>query len=185
MSGNCASLNSSLPPVTDLNTGIVYFNEYYAICNEAQRLSVWQPNLVCTSYVYRQIAEIGVQALFAQDPTIFQIQCQTCTYQMPTLNLTLSPRPCTISVSSCLDLFQLKSKTDEEISDEMYSSMVEKCKNGPYDIVASFGVQYRNGDCAVCNGVSEEFYDCYCPLNFLTIPEECAPPETFEASTSY
>ena len=72
MSGNCASLNSSLPPVTDLNTGIVYFNEYYAICNEAQRLRVWQPNLACTSYVYDQIVEIGAQALLEMDPTIFK-----------------------------------------------------------------------------------------------------------------
>ncbi len=159
MSGNCASLNSSLPPVTDLNTGIVYANEDYAICNGVQTLSVWQPNLACTSYVYEQINEIGVQALFAMDPTIFQTQCQTCSYQMPTISLTkttLSPRPCITcmhhSASRCLEIKSLRSLTGQEMDSDVYNTLVNTCERGPYDVVKSFStnILYRNPQCALC-----------------------------------
>ena len=38
---NCVSLNNSLPPITDINTGMVYANEFCAICNRAQGFAVW------------------------------------------------------------------------------------------------------------------------------------------------
>ncbi|XP_064399443.1 uncharacterized protein LOC135345926 [Halichondria panicea] len=174
---NCVSLNSSLPPITDISTGMVYSNDFCAICNRARGFAVWQPDLACTSYVYEQLAAVGIQQLLAMDPTIFQTQCQTCSYQAPSLTSIPRPRSCFPSISSCLDLSSLEVLTRQELSEEMYTAMIKTCENGPYDIVMTkSGTLYRNQNCAVCNG--EQIYLCLTDSSTslrTEIPLECAP----------
>ncbi len=124
--------------------------------------------------MYEQLAAVGIQQLLAMDPTIFQTQCQTCSYQAPSLTSILRPRPCFPSISSCLDLSSLEVLTGEELSEEMYTAMIKTCENGPYDIVmAKSGTLYRNQNCAVCNG--EHIYACLDSSTRTEIPQECAP----------
>ena len=189
---NCVSLSSSLPPVTDLTTGMVYANEFCAICNGIENLIAWQPNLACTQYVYDQLAASNnnIQQLLQNDPTIFQTQCQACSYQIPQNSLLPPPRPCFSAINKCANRSHLESVTETTYSRENYTALVDSCENGPYDIVThvSFsavhignGVYnlilhnrlYRNRACAVCNGVEYQF--CFHPLGRDGVPQECAP----------
>ena len=175
---NCLSQaqSSSLPPVTDLSTGIVYTNEYCAFCNGVENLLAWQPSLACTPYVYAQLAalEYNVQELLRMDPTIFLTQCQACSYQAPIRNSISRPRSCFGAISTCSNRTQLETITGRQLSQESYNAMVSSCVNGPYDLVAASGSRYRNQDCALCNGDTSSV--CFKnPGERKGVPFECAP----------
>ena len=189
---NCVSLSSSLPPVTDLTSGTVYANEFCAICNGRANLIAWQPDLACTQYVYEQLAASNnnVQQLLQDDPNIFQTQCQACSYQVPRNNLLPPPRPCFSAINTCTNRSHLESLTRDTYSQENYTSLVDSCENGPYDLVTQISISalhvgsgmyrlivhnrlYRNHACAVCNGIDERF--CFNPEERDEVPRECAP----------
>ena len=181
---NCIILDSSLPPITDLDTGGVYANEYCAVCNGVENLIVWQPNLGCTVFVYEQISllDYNITKLLQDDPTIFETQCQTCLYQPPTVS-SYSPRPCISAVSTCVSKSELEELTSEQYSTEHYQNLTRDCVTGPYDIHTAQSTNYRNNACAICNG--EDSSTCIVsPIPRLEIPDECILPEIISGTTS-
>ncbi len=172
---NCISLDSSFPPITNLDTGGVYANEYCAVCNGVENLIAWQQNLGCTMFVYEQIEllDYNITKLLEDDPTVFETQCQTCLYQTP--NVSSYPRPCIPAVSTCLEKSKLEELARERYSIEHYENLTRDCMNGPYDIRTAQSANYRNNACAICNG--EDSSTCIIsPIQRSGVPNECIPP---------
>ena len=179
---NCSSLSSSLPPVTDLDTGTVYANEFCAVCNRVENILAWQPSLACTDNVYQLLAEMTFQELFKNNSELLQNECQTCSYEIPQTNTTAEPRPCFPAISTCLNMSQFRNLTGQQYSQEEYDAIRKNCINGPYDLLRrgpsatdSHTLFYRNEDCAVCNG-DNLYASCFTnPGIRFGIPEQCAP----------
>ena len=180
---NCSSLSSSLPPVTDLDTGTVYANEFCAVCNGVENIRAWQPSLACTDNVYLLLAEMTLQELLNNDSELLQNECQTCSYEIPPqTNANAEPRPCFPAISTCLNKSQHESLTGQQHSEEEYDAIRERCINGPYDLrrreataTDSRTLFYRNEDCAFCNG-DNLLASCFTnPGIRFGVPAECAP----------
>ena len=112
---------------------------------ELQTLSVWQPNLACTSYVYEQINEIGVQALFAMDPTIFQTSMSNLfipnAHNPVSQRLLSAPghasRACITQPHVAWKLKRFQGLlTGQEMDSDVYNTLwLMTCERGPYDVV--------------------------------------------------
>ena len=166
---NCSSLSSSLPPVTDLDTGTVYANEFCAVCNRIENILAWQPGIVCAPSVYDQlnISNNNISQLLEGNPTIFQNGCLTCSYQVPG-SLTRKPRSCFPTVSTCASMLGRP-----RFSLFQESNTSDSCTNGPYDIVVGEKSNrlYRNEACARCNS---EGHSCFAsPDERSEVPEVC------------
>ena len=80
---NCVSPNLPLPPVTDTEEGMVYKNEYCAICNGVMQIQAWQVAIAYTRSVYAALLRSTIPEILAEDPDIFTTMCQPCSYQPP------------------------------------------------------------------------------------------------------
>ena len=175
---NCSSLSSSLPPVTDLDTGTVYANEFCAVCNRVEDLLHWQPRLACTSILYDLLFEHGSQQVLDKYPDLFETHCQTCSYQPPAINTTAIPRPCYPTISTCVNKSYLEALTGRKYDSNSYDALVDRCATGPLDIVEGQETEterlvFKNAACAECNGKS-----FYCAVSQPSktnneIPNEC------------
>ena len=81
--GSCLSNNSTLPPVSDTVTGIVYKNEYCVACNQVDNpIVAWQVQLGCSSRIYHLLGPAPtsetVTTILENDPEIFQRECKPC-----------------------------------------------------------------------------------------------------------
>ena len=166
---NCTSPNFTTvqPPVTNTVTGMLYRNEYCALCNGVRELVAWQTNLVCNQGVYNLLTSQNISEIVLNEPDIFQRECQMCAFQTPSIItlgntapkrsrnfMSIGPRSCFPRVSLCLPRTLLEIKTRNPIGVETYARMKDKCTSGMLDLVRGTisGVLYRNVDCAVCNG---------------------------------
>ena len=150
LAGSCTSKDILLPPVTDLNTGIVYRNEYCAYCNEVEELVTWQIDLTCTDEIDTLLTCSNFSTVSVHNWRIFHRECQESRFRVPSLPPAVKhPRSCILSIDSCLP----KSKMKDVIGP---SSLVEhNCSSGVVDqAVGTDGLVYKNSACARCNTVN-------------------------------
>ena len=118
----CTSESRDLPPVTDSVAGIVYKNQYCAVCNRVQDTIQWKSNIVCTPYIYgllenKSISEIDIEEL--------RSQCKTCSYSPP--DNTSPPRACFPSTMP-IDYCQIQNLTKNNYSyEELETSQWLNC----------------------------------------------------------
>ena len=168
---NCllgAAPNTNLPPVLDTNTGIVYANEYCAICNGIENILPWSYTFQCS----------GNLSILAQDPNftltqeLISAECQPCNFakpvtssQQPTLPVPL--RTCDPHIGTCLSKEDLEARTGNLLGLETYEEIRKNCTHGPYSLVqaqisGTLSVPYRNQYCAICNGVDINHTELEC-----------------------
>ncbi len=182
---NCVSLELDLPPVTDTQTGLVYRNEYCALCNGVQTIRAWQVTLACTPDVYQLLSRFPPQEILRDHPNIFTEQCQGCQHQSPDLQALEgvvegrplpSPRSCIPTVATCLSRKELSVAFQRLVSGELYESLVGDCETGSKEVVADErGRAFFNRDCAFCNGVEKFQYSCFILQTRTQVPAQCAP----------
>ena len=196
---NCSRGSSNLPLVTDLDTGLVYKNEYCAVCNNVSNFRQWMYSLECGPGFADNLREGHIT------PEDIESQCIPCGFSPPRLR-TL-PRYCIhsrLTHSACLEGEALQTSTGVPIEAALYQDIVNQCQSG--QIAASLfelgsgevpieGVEenrisrpFRNRYCAICNGfdVSESLQTCvnpydtrrtdFCHNEALDLIELCPPP---------
>ena len=170
---NCTSDSSrNLPPVSDVETGRVYENEYCARCNGIENPLTWRYKLACSASL-RQMVN---QPEFNLTKDLLERECNPCSFVEPQFDLTLSGNPaqparaCYPHVSSCLEKTELEAVTGNVWDQEMYDQVFDQCVNGPYNLVTTIRtptMPLRNQYCALCNGINPNKTDlhCYFPPN--------------------
>lgn len=158
----------SVAPVSDEETGIIYKNEYCAVCNSANSTIRWPFAYTCKEG-FRHL--LNFQSV---DLDSFFENCSPCRYVIPTslYNHSVSsvhrPRSCAKHTSACLtylDYFQ-RVDADSLLSRDEFENAVYYCNNGPYSLINALLLNngeheltlYRNAHCALCNGA-----DIYAP----------------------
>ena len=165
---NCTSRN--LPPVSDLDTGRVYKNEYCAKCNGVENVLTWRYQLACSA----SLRILANQSDFVLTQEILERECSPCSFVEPQFNWTLlgysaQPRPCHPHVKSCLEKTELETVTGNMWEQEIYDQVINQCVNGPYSLVITTripdSIPFRNQYCTLCNGINpnETELDCYSP----------------------
>ena len=159
--GNCSHGSSSLPPVSDRDTGVVYVNEYCAVCNGVNNIAPWSYRLSCSSKLSTLIEDNSSLTLTQE---LIQEYCTPTTFEPPAGLPDGAPaRECFLHISSCLSQDELAAlNTTDRMNQERYNELVQNCIQGPFNLVSLFGgLPYRNQYCAICNGEPPAFLDCY------------------------
>ena len=170
--GNCTRGSSSLPPVSDRDTGVVYVNEYCAVCNGVTNIAPWSYRLRCSSKLSTLIEDNSSLTLTQE---LIQEYCTPTTFVPPAgLPEGAPARECSPHISSCLPQDELAAlNTTDLLNQERYNELVQNCIQGPFNLVSLFGgLPYRNQYCAMCNGIPPVFLICYSgnPLSERFIP---------------
>ena len=168
---NCTDGSDSLPPVTDPDTGIVYKNEFCAVCHQVEIFQPWGYSFYCNSLFKRlRFTDVEITA------EIVEQYCIPCGF-----NSQSSPareaRPCfhdSLVYDACLEREKLQTTTRIPIDEDEYQELVMQCEHGPISPVVvgppptpryftdRYGentfriypsIQYRNQYCAICNGI--------------------------------
>ena len=179
----CTNSNTTavLPPVTAIATGIVYRNEYCAICNGVSELVIWQTDLVCNPIVYELLFSNNISDIIDTIPDIIQRECRECSFQIPAISTTWTTpqtttrdytRSCIPRVNTCLSFIELE---EFILGNESYTDVEQECMAGVLNLVRSTrnGVVYRNTACAICN--NEEYTECFMIEETEGIPVQCRP----------
>lgn len=181
---NCTSGSNDLPPVTDLETGLVFKNEYCAVCHEVETFIQWGYRLEC-SPALRVMAQSPDFQVTAE---IVERECLTCAFRSPP-QLTPSPRAClhdSLVNDFCLEREELESMTGVPISEQLYQELVSQCQSGhvgplvlgypqefrPFSFFITDEVLYnefpfRNQFCALCNGIRVSYETMTCVDPYL------------------
>ena len=176
----CISSNTStvLPPVTSTATGMVYKNEFCALCNGVSELVTWQTDFFCNSIVYELLFFNNVSDIMLISD-ILERYCRECSFQVPAITKVTQnyTRSCIPSVSTCLHFIELEELTVGNIS---YTDIEQNCVAGVLNLVRSStsGVVYRNAACSSCN--NEEYTECFMLDNQ---EEKCLPDITLATPT--
>ena len=149
----CSDPSPGLPPVTDLNTGVVYRNEHCALCNGATSFVAWSVNLVCTTDFYVSFnSGRYLEEILEQNPNFFSTECEVCSYLRPQLPAGIrQPRECTPNIGTCLSHTELERKLLKQITVSQYSEIRTRCETGSLNFVSTLDTVYRNPACALCN----------------------------------
>ena len=161
---NCTHGSSSLPPVSDRVTGVVYVNEYCAVCNGVDNIVPWNYILSCKSELLTIIGDNPKLNITLQ---LIQEYCTPSTFEPPTgLSDGAPARECFPHISSCLPQDKLAAlNTTDQMNQERYNELVQNCTQGPFNLVTeswdSSSLPYRNQYCALCNGIDPTTVDCF------------------------
>ena len=202
---NCSRGSANLPPVTDLDTGVVYKNEYCAVCHEAANFRQWGYTFEC----HPDLRTLAQDPDFQLTVDILDQYCLACGFRDPHLTDASLPaaRACfhhSLVDDSCLTREELEMVTQEPIEEQLYQEIVEQCQRGPVAPVRSssdsfYTRPFMNQHCALCNGVrlSPEESECVNPYNHrnpddycrleayrIEIPSATPPEPETEASTA-
>ena len=174
VTSGCANDSAVFPPVSDQSSGVVYKNEYCAVCNGARGVAQWNYALGCTGWLSRQIFLAGLGHIILEITTaLLNRECIVCGYKPPQLNTSSNARTCYPQVTTCLDQGLLFNYTNDTAGDEQ---LVELCKTGDINLVVSSlgkGSAYHNKYCAECNGVSA--VECASPRRIaMSVTSPCA-----------
>ena len=164
---NCTHGSSSFPPVSDRVTGVVYVNEYCAVCNGVDNIAPWSYILSCSSELLTLIEDNSSLTLTLQ---LIQEYCTPSTFEPPTgLSDGAPARECFLHISSCMSQDELAAlNTTDRMNQERYNELVQNCTQGPYSLVTVFrGLPYRNQYCAMCNGIDPTTVDCFEPVTIV------------------
>ena len=188
---NCRSGSDTLPPVTDLQSGLVYRNEYCAVCHEVENILPWGYRFECTPWL-RDMVSAGLQLT----REIIERECIACGFRAPQ-TVPVSARAClhdSLLSTECLGREELENTTGVRIEEERYQDIVGQCETGPinpigypiiYDndefsfpfFVQIYSVSFRNQYCALCSGINvtveEEELTCLDPYTARDTTDHC------------
>lgn len=157
---NCARITNSFPPVTDVDRGVVFRNEYCAVCHDVRGPILWSTLFSCSDTLTTIIPD---QSLTSQLLTTY---CYSNQYWPPPFHFeSTSPRFCTPAISDCLSEHDLSEFIDGIGS--FYTELIDGCHSGYQNLVATSFVRngnpiiFRNKKCALCNGYYPEDLECF------------------------
>ena len=181
---SCMSEDTGLPPVTDAETGLVFKNEFCALCNSVEHFRAWLTTLVCIPSVYETINELSLADILEEDDRVFARDCRPCSHQWLDA-IPPPPRSCIPANSSCLNKTALEIQSGRSTSDSLYSQLVDDCRTAQRDIVVTaFGAVFSNADCAFCNDVSMDSLSCFTLRRSRDSPPiECSPESEAQSFT--
>ena len=176
---NCSRDSDDLPPVTDLKTGLVYKNEYCAICHQVSSFRQWGYHIECNQKLYI----LALNLNFTLTADIIQQWCLVCGFREPNLVMVPAATACvhhSLVSSSCLEQEDLQARTGVLITEQLFHEMLNQCKRGPYNPVrlqggCTFTSPFRNQYCALCNGVqvSNKTLSCVNPYSYQQNTNYC------------
>ena len=161
-------ITGSVAPVTDKLTGIIYKNEFCAMCHAVSSESIvkWSLSYSCDDRFKLLLNEGSV------DVITFLASCRPCQYIIPSSvhnsssNL-LPPRSCVVHTSTCPShkryaLDAGKNNLLNELSLEEFENASYHCTRAAYDPVFASTVSgdvygstiYRNFHCSLCDGTA-------------------------------
>ena len=172
----CVLGSSSLPPVTEKSSGVVYRNLYCALCNKVLQddLTSWSVSFKCSKTLEDILSEINAENT-SQSINIFNRYCSPKEFVEPD-TVQSSRRSCLpFRSASCLDRHKLINVTGSEWNIETYSNVVSRCIDSEYqnlvignmenenlvDEYLDFDLPYRNEYCALCNGMNLSSTECF------------------------
>ena len=197
---SCLRGSEDLPPVTDLETGLVYKNEYCAVCNQVYSFIRWGYTLECSP----ELSRLASQPNFTVTLDIIEQWCLVCRFRDPHVTNGAVPaaRACvhrSLVYDKCFEWEFLQEITDAPITGQLYHELVTQCTRGSYEPVEVPEVFpfiiFHNQYCALCRGirVSIETLVCvnhtyrsdvnYCQEKALKISASVAPPITEPPTT--
>ena len=168
----CRNGSDSLPPVTDLDSGVVYKNEYCAICHRVENIRPWGYRFGCTSWLNSMIETEG----FTLTQEIIERECIACGFRAPQTEP--PPRTClhgSLVAEECLAREQLEERTGLRWEEEEYQDAVMRCGSSPTSPVGSTpgSRPYRNQYCAICNGERTAELSCADPYDSRDTTDFC------------
>ena len=188
---NCTSGSANLPPVTDVESGIVYKNEYCAVCHEVENFQLWGYRFECTNWLNVMLETDDFQLTME----IVEQECIACGFYAP--QTSSRPRDCihdSLVFSSCLERQELQDVTGVPIEEEQYQDIVSQCQSGPIRPLSIGSCPFRDPEgesdrgrngrnvfhlrnqyCAICNGVNltAEKISCSDPYTCLDTTNHC------------
>ena len=189
---NCTDGSDSLPPVTDPDTGIVYKNEFCAVCHQVEIFQPWGYSLYCNSLLQQLLQSTDVE-ITAEIVEEYCIPCGFNSQSSPAR----AARPCfhdSLVNDACLEREELQNTTRTPIDEDQYQELVMQCQHGPISPVVVgppptphyvfdiYGgdlfriyntIQYRNQYCAICNGYVAMYLTCINPYLYRDETNHC------------
>ena len=162
------------PPVTDLDSGLVYRNEHCARCNYVSNSANWDFGFVCDSELFDLLNGSTNQTLTEE---VFNQFCKINEFVEPSSQLPSSLPParlCYPQISSCLELDALNGTLAAPWNSTYYHSVSELCRESHFQNPVglkgelSATLPFRNEYCALCNGVDITDIGCFVPPVFET-----------------
>lgn len=158
---NCLRITNSFPPVTDVDRGVVFRNEYCALCHNARGAILWSTLFSCSGTLTTIIPSQPLT------PQLLTMYCFSNQHWPPPFHFeSISPRFCTSAISTCLSEQDLSEFIDGVGS--IYTELVNSCQNGSQSLVAAASsfrngsqIIFRNKKCALCNGYYPENLECF------------------------
>ena len=167
-----------LPPVTDLESGLVYRNEYCALCNGVNNGIFWDYGFKCDP----QLKDLLNNSNYTLHEEDFNQFCIINTFVEPSsLPPSIPPaRQCYPQIDSCLELDTLNGIMMIPWNSSYYHSVVNLCREGHFqNHVVLMGqlnsIPYRNEYCALCNGVDITDIECFKKLPIYHSPPNFPP----------
>ena len=153
VSTKCQTATNNFPPVSDFDTGLVYKNEFCALCHNVRSPVLWLTLYFCSNRLTITTDDVVT-------PQLLSDFCLTQNYYPPPLHFLNSnlPRFCYPSITTCL--------SEDEALDDIsisYTELLNVCQNGYQNLVTRDGTQmiFRNEYCALCNGYNVEELQCF------------------------
>ena len=152
---NCIQPSPPLPPVTDTSTGLVYRNEYCALCHQVTTFSLWESKLLCNEVVHAVNEAGNLWSTLRYDPAILQRHCAVCSFAPPPPPPPASRNEGTMySLRSCIPYNDTcPPQNSWQRSTSTYNDLVQTCTRGSKNLVLSNGIVYHNEACVQCNGL--------------------------------
>ena len=157
----CGHGSDTLPPVTDLDGGVVYKNEYCAVCHQVANIQPWRYRFGCSLCLWNMLETQNINLT----REMVEQECIACGFHIPQTGP--PPRHClhdSLVVSECLTKKVLEERTGLRWEEEGYSDILTQCQTGPVRPVAANPCDepptYRNQYCAICN--AEKTADLVC-----------------------
>ena len=164
----CSNGSDTLPPVTDLDGGVVYKNEYCAVCHQVTNVQTWGYRFGCSPCFWERFITQGMNV--TREKLILE-ECIPCGFYVPETRP--PPRDClhdSLVVSECLAREVLEERTGLRWEEEVYRDIVTQCRSGPVRPAAAKNLcneppTYRNQHCAICNALKTANLRCVSPYN--------------------
>ena len=178
----CSNGSDTLPPVTDLDSGVVYKNEYCAVCHQVANIQPWTYRFGCSKCLGERIhihayTRDNRTGLMLTRETI-ERECIACGFHVPQTGP--PPRPClhdSLVVGECLTREVLEERTGLKWEEEVYRDIVTQCRSGPVRPVAAnpcgYPPTYRNQYCAICNAEKSADLECANPYQNRVYNDYC------------
>ena len=158
---SCIQPSPLLCPMTDTSTGLVYRNEYCALCHNVavNDMLWWTISLVCREIIFTLIENDTLSEEMQNNRNCLGEECSLCRFPPP--NFSFFHRSCIPSIDTCLPLSSLHTVAYENVSESVYEDLVWNCTTGEVHLIYVNGTTYRNIACATCNGQSEKNVSCF------------------------